>query len=562
MLVALVLVQAALWWWLTPPWAAPDEPGHFLYTQQLVSAPDADLEAELGRSLWETRWWQYNHLDPPPAPPTRLTSDPTLAASGSQIGQEPPLFYALAGRWWSLNPVMANSSPAVQLRWLRLASLLLRLLTLAVILLGLNATIATEEQRLGAALLVGLLPMVGFIGGSHNNDVLSMLWGSLAFLAVLRARHAPSQALATLLVLVGPLWVDRNLLFLWPFAALWALFTWTQRRSLKRAALLAVGITMFIVLLPNPRWASGWRRTSPAMPSRDQGMLLLPQTPTPFHLAQTLSDKTVVLLRDQPLRLQAIVAEPNGSLRLRIGDDAHRAEMICSRSPCALQFTVSPDASYIHIEIGSAQPPVHFRLSLRDMADRELLFNGDGSQPATWGNALFPWLERHLPVPAEFFDRALAPSAWDAVSQLRYGLFAGFMWLSFWGWFGWLSRPYPWWMMGLWLLLSTAAAWGLGHRLLDLLPRLRQHRLHTGDRLVAAAMLATGWLLLQIALPMVGQAWQPQGRYLLPGILPLAILLYEGWRSVWPRRYLSIFWPVMTMILLLANVVAWKVVGN
>ncbi|NOZ48449.1 MAG: hypothetical protein GXP37_00180 [Chloroflexi bacterium] len=571
-ILGLVFLQALVWWWLTPAWAAPDEPSHFLYTRLLapaVNAPLADtaLEAELLRSLADEHWWAYNHLSPPTAPLPRLNADSTLAASGSQIGQEPPLFYRLAAGWWRLRPHKGADTLAAQLRWLRLASVVLRLLTVLVALTMLQMGSQATRQRLwGGGMLVGLLPMVGFVGGSHNNDVLAMFWGSLSFAWLVRARHGWAYAVAWLLAIMGPLWVDRSLIFLWPLTVLWTLIAWSPSRRVFRLVIGVCLLLLLVLVTPNQRWASGWRRSPALMRSRQTGALLLPASPDASpRLAQTLSDKRVAALRGQTLRLRGERGKDAGALSLTLTDNDHSAGLVCPATAgiaCTLAFRVAAHATFVHITATSPDPPVYFRLSLRDEADHEVLFNSDGALPAPWGNPLFVWLERSLPVPAEFFDRALAPDAWDAASQFRYLLFAGFTWASFWGWFGWLSRPYPLWMYAVLALATMAAAWGVLQRLMLVVHRAREKRLEDDDRLFGAALLAVACLLAQIALPMAGQAWQPQGRYLFPGILPLAILLYAGWEAVWPQRWRRGLVPTLGVLLLLANIVAWGIVAG
>lgn len=566
----LTAVQALGWWWFTPPWAAPDEPSHFLYTRLLNPTaasgvnPENSLEAALLRSLQEQHWWTYNHLPQPATPLQALAHDPTLAASGSQIDNEPALFYRLSARWLALNPRVLPDDLATQLRWLRLGSLLLHLLTVGIVLAMMQRY--GRRPMVGVGLLVGLLPMVGFIADSHNNDVLAMLWGSLVFacLAVARPVTKWRFVLAWLLVLAGPLLIDRSLIFLWPFAFLWSLYSVAALQRYRLPLLLASLLALGLLLIPNSRWASGWRQWPETASSRATSGLLLPALPSASPLlSQTLSDKSVASLRGQILTLRA-VGNDNSILTLTLQDNGHQRIYTCqtgATAPCAWPFTVDPHATFIHLTATTTTPPATFRLHLGDESGHERLFNGDGKFPAPWGNPLFRRAERALPVPAGFFDRALAATAWDAPSQLRYLLFTGFTWASFWGYFGWLSRPYPLLMYGIWAIVSLAAAWGVFLHLMQSLRRYRHHQLRASDRLFLWALLALALLLLQITSPMAGQAWQPQGRYLFPALLPLALLLYWGWEAALPRRWHPFLLPLLALLLGASNLLAWHVVA-
>lgn len=560
LLSGLVCGHGLLWWWLTPPWAAPDEPGHFLYTAQLAQGDTDSWEQAILRSMMAEDWWTYNHLPAPAQPPAAMGMDPTLAASGSQIGQEAPLFYVLAASWWRLHPPDLADA-AAQLRWLRLFSLLLRLLLIGGLALALPTLLPGRPARWwGIALLVGLWPMAGFVGGSHNNDVLAMTWGGLTFVGVLAARHPRTRAFVLLPVLAGPLVVDRNLAFLWPFTATWAWCFWLPNRRWRQISAGGMLLVLLLVVLPQPRWASGWRRSQPLLTSRDKNSLYLASArPAPL-LSQTLSDKRVQSWRGQTLLLH-LVQDEDAPVLLRIRDNEQEIETLCTSpaAPCTLPFNVSPTATFVHVAVSSAQPPVHIRLSLRNAQGQELLFNGNGALPAALDSPFFPWLERRLPVPAGFFDRALAPSAWDVASQLRYSLFAAFAWASFFGWFGWLSRPYPAWLYGLWALGSVMALLGCLQRLPHMLRQARLRALRPVDELFAGSLLATAFLAAQIALPMVGQAWQPQGRYALPGLAPVMALLWLGWEQIWPARRQRWLPIIVTAGLLLANGIAFVV---
>jgi hypothetical protein len=120
----------------------------------------------------------------------------------------------------------------------------------------------------------------------------------------------------------------------------------------------------------------------------------------------------------------------------------------------------------------------------------------------------------------------------------RYGLYLLLTFAGFWGNFGWLQRPLPVWVYaGLAAICLTAAAgvWRFLRR-----PSLDSP--DAGRTVVLAWLLAVGLAMTQVLLPMIGRSWQPQGRYLLPALLPIVGLLLVGLDTVLggatrPRRW-------------------------
>jgi hypothetical protein len=409
--------------------------------------------------------------------------------------------------------------------------------------------------------------MVAFIAGSLNNDALALLWGALAFtlLALPGSFYWPRRLFTTLALAIAPLWVDAGLLYLWPLAL--ARLSWGRPRA-RRLWLAAVAV-LLILLLPNPRWAAGWRRL-PAFALTRAGASLAAK-PSPgqtTHLIQHIAGKQALALRNRPLEL-SVIAPPLDliGLTLTAADGSQTASLACSRlRPCRLGFTPAADAIFLRLEV-EAERPSRFRLHLSDEDGRSLLFNGDGSLADPVGSPLFTLLERRLPVPAGYFGQALAPAAWDAPAQFRYLLFAGFTWASFWGYFGWLSRPFPWPVYLLLVAATLAAAWGIFRLLFQAALAAgaapsppRRPAPNEDVALLRLSLLAFGLLLAQIWLPMVGQSWQPQGRYLFPGLLPIALLLLLGWEAILPPAWRSRLPLLLAAALAILNLLAWRIV--
>ena len=562
-----------VWWFLMPPWAAPDEPGHYLYARLIAEnrvIPNAITPAQWGSvlaSMEQTGWRQYLHPDGDFA--ADIAQEPVLAASGMQVGHKPPGYYALAAIWLRLLPGWQHLSPDLQLRWMRLLSLVFRLLTTGTALaLATRLWPSSPERILGLGLLVGLMPMVGFIGGSLNNDALTLLWGAAAFAALLLARSRWGRLLALGLVLAGPLLVDLNLLYLWPLTFVrWGFFRYENGLRVRtfsswRPALLALGLSMVVLaflLFPNPYRAAGWRSHN-ASQTREEGHLFLQTHSGAARISQVVGGKEILQRRGQTLELDARVSGEGEGLSLQLTDGHNKIERLCAltseRQPCHLTFPLTSQSSNLAVIANLPAGTASFQLHLTDPAGWSLLDNGDGHLPATMGQPLFTWLERHLPLPSGYFDRLLGTQVWDVPSLLRYGIFVGFTWASFWGYFGWLSRPFPWYTYLLLAVATLAAMVGIGKKSMTALRNAATSESATLFFALIALILA----LLQTWLPMLGQAWQPQGRYLFPALLPIAILLLLGWEAVLPPRFRPRLPLLLLFSSLLLNLQAWCIV--
>ncbi|MCO6452748.1 MAG: DUF2142 domain-containing protein [Caldilineales bacterium] len=566
-LLGITFAVGLVWWALVPAWTAPDEPGHFLYARlwanlgRLPTRLDdsSKLEARLINSLGENNWWAYNRF----SRPERLSGfsdDPVLAASGSQIGDEPPAYYLLPALALRFVDPKNDIDPAVLLRWLRLWSLALRLGTVVCAwALSRRLWPGRVDRAWTMGLLVGLLPMVGFIGGSLNNDALTMFWGALTFSLLALARRPRQWVLVFIVACAGVLLIDRGLLFYLIAVFVWAAIRMDRLRPYRLYLGIGLLLLLILALAPNPRWAAGWRRSPEFIASRSGGALMIGGSASEAGtLTQTLAGKQMPELRDSQVILQADVIESGSDLRLSLDDGEHLEQVSCATvSPCALAFNITPSAIYLQV-IVEAGAPARLQLSLLDQHGRELLFNGGGSQPDLLTSPIYQRLERALPIPAGFFAQAVSASAWDAPAQFRYLLFALFTSASFWGYFGWLTRPFPWPVYVLLAGVTIMAAWGLSRRL-QIGIRARKERTG-GNGILTLSALTVTLVLCQVWLPMIGQSWQPQGRYLFPAILPIAILLALGWEAALPRRWRAMTPYAVGVGLVALNGIAWWVV--
>ncbi len=575
--LVLVLTAAAglVWWWLLPPWTAPDEPGHYLFARLLAAPtgaasslePRSGAEAGILTSLAVHDWWGYNGRSRPVNLSGRFAGDPVLAASGDQAVGEPRLFYQLSAWWLRQMAATSPSDPAAQLRQLRLGTQMLHLLaTLMTLVLSQLVWPGRPDRALNLGMLVGLLPMVGFVGVSFNNNSLALFWGTLAFTLLLAAwlrRSAGVWLAALAVVALGPLVVDPGLLYLWSLTLVLLAVRLLVIHPRTWPMFVVLLASLCILLMPSPRWAAGWRSPPSAGPTRVQERLALaPATGKSAQIVQIIGGKETLALRGLPLRLEATVSgDPGSHIVVTLSDDVHALRLRCQPgSPCSGAFAPDAAATSLRVAAEANEGETGLSLHLWDSSNRNILFNGDGRQPELLGRPLFLTLERLLPVPAGFFSRAVSPAAWDTASQLRYALFIAFTWASFWGYYGWLTRPLP---GPIYLLLAAAtlaAAWGLLQRLPAAGYRWRQGKLTNEDQVLALSLLALLFILMQTWLPMIGQAWQPQGRYLLSALLPIAILLLLGWEAVFPARRQRYFLPVLAAALLALNLASWWVI--
>ena len=183
---------------------------------------------------------------------------------------------------------------------------------------------------------------------------------------------------------------------------------------------------------------------------------------------------------------------------------------------------------------------------------------------------LLPWLARNMHVygPADplafrrhdaVVEGQLRTADWLAQVGLRgaVGEFVVTTFHSFWGQFGWMGVPIDARLYRLLAVLTALAGLGLLLRLL----RSRQSWRHlvseerVGLLLFCGATLLVAGSLIWYNLSFV----QHQGRYLFPGLVPIAVFLTIGWREVTRRgrRALAVV-LLLSAALLLAGYDRWR----
>lgn len=102
--------------------------------------------------------------------------------------------------------------------------------------------------------------------------------------------------------------------------------------------------------------------------------------------------------------------------------------------------------------------------------------------------------------------------------------------VTFWGQFGWDTLTLPAWVIGVFAVISAAAALGIVLMLAD----QRQPRRWRLILLMAGLFLL---LTLLQAYAKAAGSWEPRGRYLFPALAIIAFLLIAGLQRVLPPRY-------------------------
>lgn len=545
-------LNASLFALATPLWQAPDEPGHTEYACLLgeLRRPllghdrSVALQQTILASLARHDFWARVRAPQPAVLPASFAADPFLLRSASQIGDEPPLYYLVPAALCQLPLPLA-----VQVRLMRL---------FGAALFGLAAAVTAWAWRGGThdrwqagmarwqPLLLALLPMPAFIAGSVNNDSLALLTGTVTVAAMMRGqrlgwtrRRVGGVLIAAVLALVS----KKTAWFVLPW--LLALAGWTLWRSLgrrgwsqRRRVAAAVGLALLLLGLlrwPTPAPA-GWRgygqgagsgRVRVVSPAGGRvAVRVVDHSREQFgRIVNTLEAPAALALRGQVVTATVWVRsaeEPPARGRLLLRDTAGATELHFTTNaqwqPLTVTRTVALTTTYLALVAGPGWVAADTGAIL--LADatvttdtgENLLRHGDFILAARVGEALTVSLR---PLWQQF-----APRAPGAALDVRQSLlFLALLFPGFWGNFGWLQHPLPLPVYGVLAMLSAVAVWGGARRWLRA----------DGTRALAGVwLLAAGLALLQTMLPMIGRAWQPQGRYLFAALLPITGLLLWG----------------------------------
>jgi hypothetical protein len=575
-LLAIAAVRACLYAFvLIPPWQTPDEPGHFAYTREIADfglrpplpAERARLFSLIAASLREEEFWRY--LRPASAAGARQRIYFALVMSGTLSGPRPALGavapaeseYLRSQRedepatYYVIPALLSHLSSRIedQLYLARGWSIVLYLATLAGVYLGLRLLAPDDDfvVWVGSA-LAALSPMPAFVGAACNNDVAAMAaaTGTLAVLLWgIRRGWTARRLLLLLALLVAASLTKKTALFVWPTAAVALGLSYRPRGlTARRLVCLALaGGAALILGVVAALWpgaaASQWRdpatyrlatRAASAHAGRYALALAAPAETQPTQAQQELTYAAVVGLRGQDLELTAWVRNPDGRgfgyMAIYDGRTTQRVSFIASDQwqPLSLRYRAASDARRLGVTLnnGGVGRLLFDDLSWRDAGGRELLRNGDMERAARAGES---WLARRGALAPGLQPRLWAAGSYRPAELARYGLYGALTLAGAWANFGWLTLPVsPVWYL---LLAGAYALAGIG-----------LWRGGWGD--VNAAPARRAWVVLAVALalvvaqtflPMIGTAWQPQGRYLFPALLPAGALLARGWRAWAPQ---------------------------
>jgi len=552
------LLLGSLYIAVVPPWQAPDEPGHYEYARlwaqegHFPQQPNLPLQRRIIAALDQHHFWQWTGQSHPDPLPSRFAQNPFLRRSAEQVGDEKPLYYLPLAYAYRLLP--AHTPPTRELYVGRVYSLWLYaflLLTTAMVAYKLWPKEPLLRYGLPAALLLSPMPL--FIGSSLNSDNLANLAGTLffavAFLSLRRLRRWQWLALPLLLLLA---WLSkRTTLFLWP-TALSLPFFWLNEKKQCYAALYGITLVGFLLVAttwlfsPQAEWATSWWQDSRAEPAQrvtgaglhgSHGFQLTDADPLRrHHIAQPLPAPRVRQLRGKTVLFSGWVraAQGSGVVCFSVTDNVGRSDHCFRPKPnwqeVHVRHSVAPNATTVRVVIGvgaHGQPTAvgklwadNLRLTIAG-SQENVLTNGNCERPARRGSRFLPILSTWLKVPLSYPDQLFNPASYRWPALRRYTLYTLLTFAGFWGNFGWLQRPLPVIWYPLLLGVNLVALWGAWRR---------WHRLAAGweRNLLAFATLAVLMATLQTLLPMIGQPWQPQGRYIFPALLPIYALLTSG----------------------------------
>jgi hypothetical protein len=599
-LMLLALAHGAAYALIVPIWQAPDETTLYEYAQLIVELgriPRPEdrspaLEERLIASMERRHFWTYTLGIPPPKSLHTLADVQAIFDMPRQVGGDPPVYFALAALPLSLAQAW---SPERQVLLLRMLNVLL-LPGIVACTYGAAQEVVDDQPALAlaAAGLVALQPMLIFIGASLSNDGLANLLGAAlcwAFMRFLRYGFSPRRMALIVCLLALALLTKRTVL---PYLALLPVLAWlarwadrpttdedketrrqgdreidlsvigyrlapdsleTQNSKLKtqnvgqmivRWALPIAAVAIVAVWLGQQLdWggAADWYNAQTGQPAARAsvegrlGAALLVRAGD--ELIHPLPASGTDILRGQTLRYGAHLWSDGGARgRLIVYTGDERQEFPFEvRGPLdmAMQAVVPEQA-----------PNVLFGL----VADSGSFYADDvwanGQRPS--GNLItnswieWPAVRPDTPLNATLNYLRLRDVVWTLQSgRLAQPLAGGDIWAgllfdTFWGFFGWMRQPYV--SGSIWRpLLAACCALGVLGTLRWLLWRrgpARQRRQVLALLLLASAALAI-MLINAYALPSIHAP--PQGRYLFPMLPAIACIMALGQSALLPRGW-------------------------
>jgi len=160
LLLVIFIAKELLWTYVTPPWEAPDETGHYGYVESMFYEKKFPV---LGETLFSSRVMAVG-----PEESQKQTDKYIGGSSLNWIAQHPPLYYLLLEPFYAILP-HDNVLPSIF--FLRFFSVFLGCVTLY---FGWKTVriLVPDQEWLQVAVIVGMafLPMFSSISASVNND--------------------------------------------------------------------------------------------------------------------------------------------------------------------------------------------------------------------------------------------------------------------------------------------------------------------------------------------------------------------------------------------------------
>jgi len=565
---------------IVPPWQAPDEPGHLEYARLLAEKRrpltrediSPQLQREILSSMHDSDFWKYVHQPDPEQIPDSFNDDPFLVLSGTQVGDEPPLYYLVPALIFAL---ARPEDVLLQLYVMRWFSVLLS--GFVVVVAYLTADELFHRDRflvVGVPIFVAFLPMFTFIGASANNDIMAALLASLLIYRLIssfKGGFSSRSALVAGLLLVLTVCSKKTTLFTIPLAAMaLPMYAWRPGRSWRpdRGHVIGAACLACLVVI----WGI-WQWDGPDaecwVQSPQSGMRVRTRAHArsglySFHvrddsalqirrLVQAVPPDVVELSHEQPLTLSAWVRSDNPSqegylvIRDSQGSTVLNFEASERWTLKQLRRFVAPGVQSMRIVMGSGQHAIIEQTGDLYFDDvtlsrsrgnaheaSNLLQNGSAEFPALRPAPLVGSLAKHFSI-----SRLLDSGSYSRSNMQRYGVYGLLTFAGFWANFGWLTLPLDPVLYGLLAVLCLVLGVGLGLCCTDALTLWKRRRdsLPTWqDKSLFLLLVALCLILFQTFLPMIGRDWQPQGRYLFPAIIPIATLLSLGWHRIQRKR--------------------------
>jgi 4-amino-4-deoxy-L-arabinose transferase-like glycosyltransferase len=262
-------LNAACWSFITPPFQVPDEPSHFAYVQWLAengTLPTTDTsewsqEEKVALSDLhqpEVRFSPAQHPIATKGDQTRLERDfakPLSRMSQGAAGvaaSQPPLYYALQTIPYG---VASGGTILDRLELMRLLSALIAgVAALFGCLFVREVLVGPSSAWAVGGLGIALFPLLGFMSGAVNPEVLLVAVSAAAFFCLARAFRSgltPTLAVATgTLVALGSL-TKLNFIGLAPGIILGLLLlSLREARTSRRAAFRALAVALAIAAAP------------------------------------------------------------------------------------------------------------------------------------------------------------------------------------------------------------------------------------------------------------------------------------------------------------------------